>query len=383
MAGLTTYGLGLGLAPSLPNGTTRYLALLTTLPTSVDGTGAVEASGSGYARAGHSAWTATTIDGVSYRRNNGTIEWPELTGALDGVAGWGIYTDSSGGSLIAYGPVQDITGADTTRNLAATDMPRLLDQELNVATTDAYSEIDVVNELSLNAFMALLPPGLAWPRDADAELTKLSRALAYEYSRIDKRGLDLLEEVDPRTTIEMIDDWERVFGLPDECDQPDTLAGRRVALQGKMVGHLDPSIANIISIAASVGYTINIYENRRADLFTCESECDDVLQTYESMFVWTVTTPSGETDAQLECVLDSLTPLHTVLVMVFHYLWPSMIYFTAGAAYVTVSAPMTAPLDGRRPGASLDSNWIGIGWSPDINQNVLIGSPGTYCLAIP
>ncbi len=245
-------------------------------------------------------------------------------------------------------------------------------------------EIDCVDETSLPKLQALMPQGAAWNRDDGTNLTDLLRALAYEYSRVKKRGLDLLEEVDPRTTAEMLSDWERVFGLPDECDQPETIAGRRVALLGKMRGAGDPSIANITALALELGYVIVIDEYKRSDMFICTSDCTDSLFTDQWMFVWTVTTSAGETDEQLECVLDNIHPLHTILVVIFHETWPSMMMSYSSGEFVTVSAPATPPTDSRRPGAdaNIDAQWLGIGWSPELNSAVLIGAPGTYCLEI-
>ena len=41
----------------------------------------------------------------------------------------------------------------------------------------------------------------------------------------------LIDESDPRSTLEMLNDWERAFGLPDSCtDAADTLAERQNAL---------------------------------------------------------------------------------------------------------------------------------------------------------
>ncbi len=245
-------------------------------------------------------------------------------------------------------------------------------------------EIDCVDEVSLARLQDLMPPGVAWNRDAGTNLTDLLRALAYAFSRVKKRGLDLLEEVDPRTTAEMLGDWERVFGLPDECEQPETVAGRRAALLGKMRGFGDPTIANITALALALGYVIIIHEYKRADMFVCTSDCQDSLFTDQWMFVWHVTTSAGETDEQLECALDGFHPLHTVLVVIFHETWPSMMMNYASGEFVTVSAPTTPPIDSRRPGADADINakWLGIGWSPELNSSVLIGAPGTYCLEI-
>ncbi len=182
---------------------------------------------------------------------------------------------------------------------------------------EGTAELDVVDESFLPRLQALLPPGVAWSRDSDTELTALTRALSYEFSRVKKRTLDFMEELDPQTTTEMIDDWERVYGLPDECDLPVTLAGRRSALHAKMLGGVSPTLSNIIAVAAAVGYTVTITEYTSADMFTCISPCNAALYSREWMYVWTVTTPSGADDEGLECALDAITPSHTLLVMNF------------------------------------------------------------------
>lgn len=605
----------------IPNGTARWLALLTTLP-DADGDGAVEATGFGYARVSHSAWIDEFVDDVVYRKNDGTIEFAELTGDIDGIVGWALYDASTAGNLVASGTINNFDGDADTRDLRARDVPRVIDQELRIATAatsdltwaaysaaeanfwtglayspsleryvavsssgtnrvmtsddggetwtarsasaantwndvcwadslglfvaisndgtnrvmtsptgvtwtaqtsvagawqsicwsedqgrlvavansgttrvmvsddgetwtghsaaaanawhdviwadgiskyvavstdgtnrvmtsddgetwvaktaaaanawyavawsydlsrlcavgisganrvmtsddagetwtartasaaeqwkdivwveewqlflavglstantmfspdgvtwttivsaessgwqavvwapeflscctvsatgtnrvqvigsefvvgDTAGELDVVDEQSLSKLQALLPPGAAWNRDPGTEQTTFLRALSYEFSRLWKRFLVLLEELDPRTTKEMLEDHERVYGLPDECAQPDTIEGRRAALHGKMLGHLSPSIANIVATAASVGYTITITEYKRAQMFTCVSPCNAPLYTRQWMFVWTVTGASGDVDDVLECVLDGITPDHTLM----------------------------------------------------------------------
>jgi uncharacterized protein YmfQ (DUF2313 family) len=63
----------------------------------------------------------------------------------------------------------------------------------------------------------LLPSGPAWSREPDAFTTRLLDAWAQELARIDARVDALIEEADPRTTTELLPDWERNYGLPDEC----------------------------------------------------------------------------------------------------------------------------------------------------------------------
>lgn len=216
---------------------------------------------------------------------------------------------------------------------------------------DGTAEIDVVDELSLPKVQALMPPGLAWVRDADTILTSFLRALAYSFARVSRRALDLLEEVDPRTTYELLEDWERVYGLPDDCATPTTLAGRRAALLAKMNGNLDPSKANLIARALIVGYDLMIYEYKRDDLFDCESSCEDFLYDDKWMYLWSATYWPGDSDAELICALEQVTPDHTVL-------------YDGVRRWQVVAA-------------SEASTWRSIAWSPSVQRLVAVASSGT------
>ncbi len=128
---LSTYGREQALIALMPGGTNRYVALFTTKPDD-DGTGGVECTGSGYARKVYSSWVSITTDGVTYRKNNGAIEFVALSDALSGVVAYGIYDASSGGNLIDFDDLLDSGGEAVTKNFIAGDQPRFLDQELKV-----------------------------------------------------------------------------------------------------------------------------------------------------------------------------------------------------------------------------------------------------------
>jgi hypothetical protein len=132
MAGLTDYGEQQALIALLPNGTARYVGLFTTLPTADDGTGGVEASGSGYARKSHAAWLNTAVAPITYRVNNGAIEFTALTADLDGCVGWGVWDAAAAGNLIAFGNLKDVAGNSITKNFTSGNQPRFPDQELQI-----------------------------------------------------------------------------------------------------------------------------------------------------------------------------------------------------------------------------------------------------------
>jgi len=108
----------------------------------------------------------------------------------------------------------------------------------------------------------LLPPGPAWPRDEDAGLTLLLDAIAQEFGRLDARAERLHDEADPRTTLELLTDWERIVGLPDACagSIAITVPERRSAIVQKLTSRGGQSIAYLTSLAASLGYAIAVEE---------------------------------------------------------------------------------------------------------------------------
>src|SRR6267154_3867572 len=87
------------------------------------------------------------------------------------------------------------------------------------------------------AFLALLPQGLAWPISPTSVLSKVRNGLTQIWGYVDGRAADLLEiETDPRLTIELLEEWERAFGLPDHCFPlaPTDPATRRFNLVSRM-----------------------------------------------------------------------------------------------------------------------------------------------------
>ena len=59
----------------------------------------------------------------------------------------------------------------------------------------------------------LLPPGIPWKRDSDGTITKVLLATGDELARVSQRGVDLIAEADPRTTDELLTDFETALDL--------------------------------------------------------------------------------------------------------------------------------------------------------------------------
>ncbi|MFN8702645.1 MAG: YmfQ family protein [Rhodospirillales bacterium] len=180
--------------------------------------------------------------------------------------------------------------------------------------------------------ISLQPPGAAWTTEPGSTRWNMLTALAVEFARIDMRAAELREEADPRTTVEMLPDWERVAGLPDPCaGQAQTLAERRQRLVAKLAARGGQSIAYFVGIAAQLGYTVTIEEFR---VFTCVSRCIDALNPPPWQYAWRVRAPANTVRTMtcasacdeplrswgnriLECVIGRLKPGQTHVIFAY------------------------------------------------------------------
>lgn len=177
---------------------------------------------------------------------------------------------------------------------------------------------------------ALQPRGPAWARDGSDSFGRQLAAYADELARLDARSGQLIEEADPRTTSEMLLDWERVAGLPDGCVSDagisQTLSQRRAALLTRLTMIGGQSITYYIALAATLGYAITITE------FHLHDVTDDVnypLYATPWQFAWQINAAlntvvellvidsvddqlAAWSNVALECVINRFKPAHTV-----------------------------------------------------------------------
>lgn len=187
----------------------------------------------------------------------------------------------------------------------------------------------------LDLLKALLPVGAAFPRDDDTKMHDLLHGMADELARLDGRGVDLLREILPSTTVELLTDWERVAGLPDRCngELEETLQGRRATLLSKLSSGGGQSPQYFIDVAAALGFEITITEFRpfRAGW----SSAGDPLTNGDWVFYWRVNAPeetivsfraglsrAGEPlrswgNELLECKINTLKPAHTIVLFAY------------------------------------------------------------------
>lgn len=134
--------------------------------------------------------------------------------------------------------------------------------------------------------LALLPRGRALRRDEGSNLFKLLLALAHELARVDDSAWSLMDEFDPRTATEAgIARWEKALRLPDPY-APETvnLEERRAAVLAKLAQHLGARPADLVALAAALGYAVTIEEHRPT---VCdEAECDVAECSWDSPTFW-------------------------------------------------------------------------------------------------
>lgn len=176
---------------------------------------------------------------------------------------------------------------------------------------------------------SLLPRGAAFSVETDSNVHKVCLAVADEFARFDARGENLIEELDPRTTFELLADWERVYGLPDPCLGANQNTAQRInSLVQKITAIGGQTAAYFIAVAAVLGFTITITEFRA---HTVDDDVDYSLYGDDWNFAWQVNAPLNTVieytvsdtvddalavfgNAQLECVLQALKPAHTVII---------------------------------------------------------------------
>ena len=124
-------------------------------------------------------------------------------------------------------------------------------------------------------FLKLLLPIGAYDRAAPVLSAELS-AEGKQLDAVQDSAAALLLEIDPRTTVQLLADWERVYGLPDEgLMTAVTIAERQARLTAKVMQTGGLSKAYFKSLLEQAGYTVLIDEPR--GFFAGTNVCGDRL----------------------------------------------------------------------------------------------------------
>ncbi|MCM1512602.1 MAG: DUF2313 domain-containing protein [Oxalobacter formigenes] len=181
-----------------------------------------------------------------------------------------------------------------------------------------------------HALAALMPPGPAF-----AETDELLEGLAAEFARCHNRMIDLIRETDPRTTSELISEWETDAGLPDPCDEAlgkaETLSERQRILCAKLLSTGGQSAAYYEAIAKALGYEVSVRGYRP---HTVESSVDEPLTDQAWAFAFRIHAPEKTIfyssvedgvdtplawwgDGRLECIIRRLKQTHTTPIFIY------------------------------------------------------------------
>lgn len=163
----------------------------------------------------------------------------------------------------------------------------------------------------LKQLQALLPPGLAWPRDPDATLTAVLRGWAIDLAATEQDAeihLDALLPDSEQTAY--LPEWERVLGVVG-----------RAAVMAQLAARGGATPAYFIDLAARLGYTVfQIQQNftGKSEGMFANSLCNGGLHQFNGAFAWIVNVEGTGPAGQLEAMFKALKPAHTAVS--FNYL---------------------------------------------------------------
>lgn len=183
---------------------------------------------------------------------------------------------------------------------------------------------------------SLLPRGRAWQSERGSTISKLLEAIADEFTRVQVRIESLIKELDPTTTQEMLQDWESLLGIPNECTGPIsdlTYQARKKLVYTfyTMTGGTRPEY--YVDLINNFGFEIEVreYRNFRAGLSVAGDPLNNGL--WRNAFeVRTINAPvfrfsAGQNVAGdplvvpsnelIKCIIEENKPAHAVAIYTF------------------------------------------------------------------
>lgn len=155
---------------------------------------------------------------------------------------------------------------------------------------------------------ALLPPSKMWNLDPDSVLSLTLLASGDELVRVDGRGQDLLNEIDPRTTDELLPDFERMLGLVASGTEDERRA-RVIALlvQRQRFRPVDFQLT-LATLLGQASADVVVIENSRAFAVSVSDDTQIFL-----FFIYRDPTAPGSYDlAGAQAMVNRMKPSHTV-----------------------------------------------------------------------
>ena len=96
-------------------------------------------------------------------------------------------------------------------------------------------------------------------REEGTNFNDLLKGLGTELFRLESEIFDVCQEMDPRLTLDLLPEWERSVGIPDDCfSTVEDLQRRRDQVLLKLKGFKVQTEDDFIELAAILGQTIEI-----------------------------------------------------------------------------------------------------------------------------
>lgn len=184
------------------------------------------------------------------------------------------------------------------------------------------------------AFKQLLPRGRLLDYDDGFTVAEFALAMGQIFEDLDDRFEDFIVELYPTTTLELLPDWEREYGLPDDCSKAgDPVEIRRRLLLAKYNALGGQTRAYFIQLALYLGFEITITE---FDVFrTNTNATNDLLLGRDYLWRWQINC-AAETkiffktnlsttnepliyfgNDRLVCFMNKYKPAHTEIIFNF------------------------------------------------------------------
>jgi len=178
----------------------------------------------------------------------------------------------------------------------------------------------------LTGFQRLLPRGRVWHRGWGTLQAQHLLTLMPTWARLHGRANELVEDIFPCSTNDLLPEWEATLGLPDPCTGPlDSIQERVAAVCTKFRARGGQSVAYFIAVAESLGFSITI------DQFLATVPNPELAFTWrvniyqQTSIVWfragisTAGDPLASWGSNLlECALEALKPAHTTIIFAYH-----------------------------------------------------------------
>ena len=188
----------------------------------------------------------------------------------------------------------------------------------------------------------LFPQGWAWASKGvdSTDLKKLIDSLAIEPCRVEDAANDFINDVYPDTTVDLLEDWERVLNLPDECDLTEnpTISERQTRVTQVLTTRGGQNAEFFITLAGQFGFDVDLIDIQDYIPFRAgEARAGDSLTNGDWIYTFTVSAPvslaglkrfrasegvAGDrlldaSNPTLECLLQKHKPAHTIVLFSF------------------------------------------------------------------